>query len=160
MKQDLGPLGMIDFLTDKELRESLGHHFDSVVRDWVRGIKYMRLPLLSGFADGSGNLTLGEGTTTNAPNQGYAWSVKRLAVSGLASGTTPDVVNVYRGDGLNNPVWQLNGNNFAYTFGKLDLVLLAGENLVLAGSTITSTALITLTGDCIEVPQEMLGKLV
>lgn len=160
MKQDLGPLGMIDLLTDRELKETLGHHFDSVVRDWVRGIKYIRLPLLAGFADGSGNLALGVSMTTNAPNQGYAWSVKRLAVSGLTAGVTPDVVNVFRGGDSNNPVWQLNGNNFAYTFGKLDLVLLAGENLFLTGASLASTSRITLTGDCIEVPQEMLGKLV
>lgn len=158
MRQQITAGGYFDFLTNEEFQEMMGHHFDDFIREVVRGIKYIRMPLLTGTASG-GVLTIGQGNTITAPEQGYAWSFKRLAVSGLTTGTSPDIVNLYRGDNLINPVWQFNGNNFAYTFGKLDMVLLAGENFVLNG-TITSTSQITLTGDAIEVPQEMLGKLV
>lgn len=158
MQQRITAGGMLDLLTKDELDLAMGHHFDSAIRELYRGIAYIRLPLLQGAASG-GTLTLGQGGTLNSPRQGYAWSVKRLAVNGLATGTTPDVVNLYRGDLMAYPVWQFNGNNFAYTFGKLELVLLPGENLVLSG-TITATGTITLSGDAIEVPQEMIGKLV
>lgn len=161
MKQDLGPLGSADFLTAKELKEELGHHFDHFIRDWYRGIKWMRLPILSGPISGAA-ITLG-GVTGNTigPDSGYAWSLRRLIVTGLASGATPDVVNLYLNDNFNQPpLWQFNGNNFGYTFGKLELVLIGGDTLALRNvGNLTATGNITLAGELIEVPTEMLGKL-
>lgn len=86
MKQDLGPLGTIDVLTDPELREALGHHFTQQVREWYRGIDYL------GFAGG------GNGTSTItlpiSPEQGYTWDVKLVSAQ-LAA---PGELSVYPGD--------------------------------------------------------------
>src|SRR5262249_48373241 len=81
MIQDLGPLGMIDFLTDKELRESLGHHFDANIRDWVRGIKVIGLPVTVGVSKGSGALPA---VLIPGPQSGYVWDVRRITVTGPA----------------------------------------------------------------------------
>ena len=81
--------------------------------------------------------------------------------SGLTAGATPDVLNVYRRGGTTQPVWQVNGNTFAYTFPRLSFVLLASESLVLVSvGTFTATGTITATADLIEVPAQMLAKLV
>ena len=65
------------------------------------------------------------------------WSIRRLACSGLGTGTSPDVLNIYR-NGTGQPaIWQLNGNNWGYSFGPTEMLLLPGEQLVAAsvGST-------------------------
>jgi hypothetical protein len=92
--------------------------------------------------------------------QGFCWSIRRLLVNGLTAGTTPDILNFYRNDVGNEPLWQLNGNNFAQTFGRLELLLLPGEYLVAHNvGTINASGQVRITGDAIEVPAEMLGKL-
>jgi len=57
-------------------------------------------------------------------------------------------------------LWQFNGNNFGYTFGKLELLVMGGETLSLQSvGTFASTSLITLSGELTEVPSEMVYKL-
>ncbi len=95
------------------------------------------------------------------PNEGYVWSIRRLSANGLGTGTSPDILNIYRNGTNGVPVWQLNGNNFGYTFGPAEMLLLPGENLIAASlGSLVSTSQISLAGDAIEVPQEMLGRLV
>lgn len=151
----------VDLLTRQELDESLQSQQDTWQAAALRGIKWMRLPeVLTGRA-ASGKLTLGETTGQQAgPAQGYIWSLRRLIVNGLTSGATPDVVNLYRGTPAGQPLWQFNGNNFGYTFGRLELVLQGGETLALASAgTFAATGQITLSGELLEVPAELLGKL-
>lgn len=124
----------------------------------VRGIKYFRLPFMYATPSGSA-VTLGLTQPTAGPAQGFAWSIRRLAAGGLTTGGSPDVLNIYRNGTATPVVWQLNGNNFAYTFGKMELILLPGETLIANGTAITATGQITLSGDAVEVPAEMLGKL-
>ena len=58
-------------------------------------------------------------------------------------------------------MWQLNGNNYGYTFGPTEMLLLPGESLMAASlGSLVSTTQVTLSGDAIEVPQAMIGKLV
>lgn len=149
----------IDLLTQGELDASLARHGDALERSRVRGIRYRRLPLLQGVAAG-GVLTLGATTPTVGPDSGFAWSLRRVVITGLTAGATPDVVNLYRNGGGEQPVWQFNGNNFGYTFGRLELVIQGGETLVLVSAgTFAATGTITMSGELVEVPAEMLGKL-
>jgi hypothetical protein len=130
------------------------------VREQVRGIKPMRLPLVSGKAAG-GVLSIGQQAQAG-PRPGYAWSVTRLVVSGLTTGTTPDVVNVYVNDsgGNQQPLWNLNGNNFGYTFGPLQVTVRPGEIILLANvGSFAATGQIVLSGELVEIPAEMLAKL-
>lgn len=152
----------VEFLTQSELDDSLKSANQSLVSAWLRGVAYRRIPKLTGVAAG-GTLTLGDGGNGGrqaGPRRGYAWSLIRLAVNGLGGGVTPDVINFYRNGTGSDPIWQVNGNSWAATFGRADLVLLGGETLVAApAGTLTATGVISVTGDCWELPEEMLGKL-
>jgi hypothetical protein len=148
-------------LTKDELIEVLEKNRDEQVKAAVSGIKYFRLPTLYA-TPASGTVILG--TVAGmflGPHAGYVWSIRRLTAGGLGTGTSPDILNIYRNGTNGVPVWQLNGNNFGYTFGPTEMLLLPGENLTAASlGSLVATVQITLTGDAIEVPQEMLGKLV
>lgn len=143
----------------------------AIVREELRGKKYRRLPQLAGVASGGvlnigGDAGGGPGGTWNGnpvgPGQGYAWEIKLLSVTGLTSGgATPDIVNLYiLGAGSALAWWQFNGNNFAYTFGAGDLVLLPGERLQLQSvGTFAATGMVTLAGSVWQYPAEMFGKV-
>ena len=123
------------------------------------GVKYFRLPTVYA-TPASGTVVLGTGQPVG-PNQGFAWSIRRLTASGLGTGTSPDILNIYRNGTQGPAVWQLNGNNYGYTFGPTEMLLLPGESLMAASlGSLVSTAQVTLSGDAIEVPQAMIGKLV
>ena len=135
---------------------------DERERSAARAFKWMRLPeVLRGAASGSA-ITLGatKGQSVG-PASGYTWALRRLVVGGLTSGTTPDVINLYVNDRFSGPpLWQFNGNNFGYTFGKLELLVMGGETLSLQSvGTFASTSLVTLSGELTEVPSEMVYKL-
>ena len=152
----------IDIPTRAEIREDLTGVWSAQEREAARGFKWMRLPeILQGNAAKSA-ITLGatKGQILG-PEQGYVWALRRLIVSGMTSGGTPDVINLYRNDRFNGPpLWQFNGNNFGYTFGKLELILMGGDTLSLQSvGTFASTSLIVLSGELTEVPAEMLYKL-
>lgn len=167
VKIDVG--ATIDTLTKGELDDSLKEYRtqgDATAQGLLRGVKYFRLPRLYA-TPASGTVVLGEAWSGQSytdqfigPNEGYVWAIRRLACNGLATGQAPDLLNIYRNGWHSDPVWQLNGNSFAYTFGKSEMVLLAGERLIAQSvGSMTSTLQITLTGDAIEVPSEMIGKL-
>jgi len=129
----------------------------------ARGIKPMHLPQTLSGAVKSSAITLGVGSgQVLGPEQGYAWSISALIVTGLTAGTSPDIVNLYLNDRFSGPVWwQFNGNNFGYTWGKLQRFLYPGETLSMQNSgNLAATGTITLSGDIIEVPAEQLWKLV
>ena len=154
-------------LTRDELAEVLREDRQAVEAARLEGIKYFRLPTLYATPS-SGTVVLGQSWSGQSytgqiigPNEGYVWSIRRLAANGLGTGTSPDILNIYRNGTGVAPVWQLNGNNWGYSFGPTELLLLPGENLVgMSLGSLVSTAQVTLTGDAIEVPQAMIGKLV
>ena len=128
----------------------------------ARGFKWLRLPELTGTASGSAlNLDESHGVAVVGPESGYAWSLRRIVVDGMTSGSTPDVLNMYRNSTGGAPLWQFNGNNFGYTFGRLEMVLMSGDTLKFASvGTFAATGRIRVSGELVEVPAEMLWKLV
>ena len=149
------------------LRDELAENRRQEQAGQVAGVKYFRLPVLYA-TPASGTVVLGQSWAGQSytgqiigPNSGYAWSIRRLAAGGLGTGTSPDVLNIYR-NGTGQPaVWQLNGNNWGYSFGPTELLLLPGENLIgVSVGSLVATGQITLTGDANEVPQAMIGRLV
>jgi hypothetical protein len=128
-------------------------------RQRLKGIKFVRLPLVTGTLTGTGHSIGGDsGEQLVTPESGYVWSVRHLVIEGLtASATTPDVVNILRGGRI---VWQLNGNQFAQTWGRGEMLLNAGETFTYSGvGTIASTATIICHGMALETPGEFAGKL-
>ena len=154
-------------LTRDELAEVLREDRQAVEAARLEGIKYFRLPTLYA-TPASGTVVLGQSWSGQSytgqiigPNEGYVWSIRRLAANGLGTGTSPDILNVYRNGTGVAPVWQLNGNNWGYSFGPADLLLMPGEKLIAASlGSLVATVQVTLTGDAIEVPVAMIGKLV
>jgi len=178
-------------ITKSELDESLSAYrkaAQAAQREQARGIKYMRLtPPVTGQAVSS-KLTMGgeyitgpaaaggasvggqAGVASPQPRPGYCWLVRRAAVQGLTSGTTPDIVNLFRRQSdaiawLAGPAtvsggdWQFNGNNFAYTFSFGQLAFLEGETpIIVSQGTFAATGIITFRMDFEELPQEQIWK--
>ena len=126
----------------------------------LRGIKLVRLPLL--IATGANPFTILPDQSQQfggpqTPDPGYVWSLQHLAVEGLATGATPDTVNVTRQGRI---VWQLNGNQFISTWGKGAMVLFQGEALGYSSvGTFAATGKIQIHGAAWQVPAEEIGKL-
>jgi hypothetical protein len=158
VKLDFG--AEIDVLNKDELDRSMTAFEQREAERW-RAIKGMDLPqTVRGTASGSA-LTLGETTgLVMGPRPGYVWSVRRLVVTGLTSGATPDQVNLYKGTAAGAIEWNFNGNNFGYTFGKGQITFRGGETFCLASvGTFNSTAEIILSGSIVEAPAELEAKV-
>jgi len=127
-------------------------------REQLRGVKVMRLPQIYGKASGSA-LSIGSAFQVG-PDSGYLWSLCRVVITGMTTGATPDVVNLYVNDTGSQPLWQFNGNNFGYTFGKAEAVVNPGEIILLQSvGAFAATGTITMSGSMIELPADMQGKL-
>ena len=172
VKLDVG--ATVDFLNKDELDTILQKYQEQAMlaeRQKLSGLKYFRLPRLYA-TPASGTVVLGEQWSANGtaqtytdqimgPNAGYVWSIRRLSVSGLGTGTSPDLLNIYRNGFHTDAVWQLSGNSFANTFGKTELLLMPGEKLIAASlGSLVSTTQVILSGDAVEVPQQLIGKII
>lgn len=149
----------LETLTKTELDSSLAGAAQNEFRQFARSVKYLRFgPVSTTIA--SSAFSLDGSTTALGPREGFVWSIRRITVTGLTTGATPDVANLYRNQPRGTPVWQFNGNNFIYTFGKTELLLEPGETLALANlGTIAATGTVTISGDYLEVAAEEIFKL-
>lgn len=140
-------------------------------QDYYRGIKWFRLPLSLQAQITGGAVNIGESGTTPVivgPEEGYAWSIMRLAVDGLAGGATPDVVQIFRSanTAASPPLWTFSGNTQGglpgpqSLFPRLGLVMMGGDTINLVNSgALAATGRVRLSGELIQVPAEMLAKL-
>lgn len=162
-KVQLGGGVEIDTLNKKELQEALyearADQYERLKgRDLFRFISPSAAPV-------SNAITLPSSGTMAAyplgPEQGYVWSMRLLVVEGLtASATAPDTVNIYR-HGSGRLVWQLNGNVFAQTWGRGEMILYPGESLYLVNSgSIAATGNIVFHGCADQVPFDRKGELI
>lgn len=148
-----------------ELHNMSPDEFRGVLREeaaWdrarLRAVKEgMRIPYNLQATAVGGVLTLGQAQQFG-PHQGYVWGIRRLVVNGLATGATPDVVNIYLNDAFNQIEWQLNGNQFGSTFGRGEFTMNPGQILLVRG-TISATGVISLAGQYDEYPAEMAAKM-
>ena len=128
----------------------------------IAGIKAgLRLPVINlkasnPFTAGGDNPPAN--TPIQKPDEGRAWYLRHLVITGLTTGATPDVVNILRG---NTVIWQLNGNQFAQTWGKSDILIKPGESLAYQSvGTFAATGTITITGAVDDWPAEKTGAAV
>jgi hypothetical protein len=149
VKQNMGPLGDIDLLTDSELRASLGHHFDHVIRDWYRGIDYIGV---AGVGNGTNTITI------PGSDQGYTWSVKLISAQLASAGE----LSAYPGDtsavapiGTTMSIANGANNDAVLTYSSNQVVLKDGRNITLLGSAVILNWRIMVE----QVPTEMQGKL-
>lgn len=156
-KLELG--STITTLDRDELRAELAFSTQERERQLARGAKYLRFPPLSGDV-AFGALAIDGSAEGIGPREGFLWTIRRITVTGLIAGVTPDAVNLFRNSPTGIPVWQFNGNSPFQTFGKLELVLLGGETLSLANAGVmTATGTVTISGDYMEVSAEQVFKL-
>ena len=130
-------------------------------QEQIAGVKAgMRLSVIR--ATGANPFSAGGDGNPNQPvqkpDEGRAWFLRHLVITGLTTGATPDVVNILRG---NTVIWQLNGNQFAQTFGKSDIKIMPGESLAYQSvGTFAATGTITITGAVDDWPAEKIGQAV
>jgi hypothetical protein len=146
-----------DLPNAEEIRKIVGEQ----VRTEERGVKWLRLPAMTGTPSGSALTLDDKNNQPVGPEQGYAWNLRRIVVDGLTSGANPDLINMYRNATTGQPpLWQFNGNNFGYTFSKGEMTLSPGDTLKFASvGTFAATGLIRVTGELLQVPAEMLAKI-
>jgi hypothetical protein len=121
----------------------------------LRGVKIIRFVPVE--VTGANPLVILGDQFALTPDQGYVWSLKLLVIEGLTRGGTPDVVQVTRGQRI---IWELNGNQYAQSWGKGDQVLNSGETLGFQSvGAFASTAKIIIHGHAWQVPAEEIGKL-
>lgn len=182
VKLDVG--ATIDFLNKDELNDALSEYraqAEAAEYEKLRGIKYIRAPRIQGTVyngtinGGATGPVVGTALATLGgppwgPLQGYSWSVRRIAVWGLANvnGTNPDVVGIYRNTNTSPFMAQVTSNTPMITFPTLGLVIHGGDSLLLGHvpNQVSSNTYGTLAAtyiaadfDVIEVPTETLGKL-
>ena len=158
MKTTINPGSPIETLTRDELRGELDRSTQEWFRQYARGVKYMRFGPIAVVPDSAaGGLVDTDGSPENpGPNSGFIWTVKRMAIQGLASG---DSLSIYRGNTFGVPLWVLTDTNPIATFGKMEIVLMPGENLILSG-TLSGDQTVYFAGDVLECAAEEIIKLV
>lgn len=150
-KTKLNANNTIDTLTQDELRV----HLDKTVKDWfqeeARG--FTTAPIITIGTPAIGALALpAPGANKIGPAAGYAWRVDRLTATGLASG---DTITVSRDATVIDVL----------TFAKATiypgkgLMLRAGQNLNFAGTGLTATGQVTITGDATETGEPDIYKM-
>lgn len=151
----------IDLPSRDEVRDIVGDQVGQAEREKARAFKHLRIPELAGVP-ASNALTVGISTGISVgPESGYMWSIKSLVITGLTAGSSPDVMNIFIGDRFSGSIfWQLNGNNFGVTFGKLQRCVFSGETLSMQSSGVLgATGRIVLSGEADQVPEEQVWKL-
>lgn len=154
----------VEIPSRNEIRHDANEDADARERRLARAFKWMRLPVYTATPASSAVAidSASNGGIELGPESGYAWCLRRIVIDGMTTGATPDVINMYRNAITGQPpLWQFNGNNFAYTFGRLEMTLAGGDTLKFASvGTFAATGLIRVTGELVEVPAEMLYKLI
>jgi hypothetical protein len=155
-------LAAVDILTAKELNECMAHNFDLEQRDRYRGVKLLDLPIVTITAAGT--------TTTIAhtppgqqlgPEEGFIWRIGRITVS--SSGVDTGAVTLYRGSDPTqlDPRHQVDNTlkiGQAYYPGSRGLYLKGSTFLYLSATTVAANTYV-VTGQVVEVPAEMMGKI-
>jgi hypothetical protein len=159
---DLGNLGSFDIPSTSELKQIISQA-QAIAYERLRGRDTVRFQ--SPYAAAVSNaITLPAAGTEPAyplgPSQGFVWSVRFLVVNGLtASATAPDIVDIYK-HGTAKRIWQLNGNQFAQTFGRGEIILYPGESLYIVNNgSIAATGNIEFHGQADQVPFDRKGDL-
>lgn len=149
----------IDLLTQGELDQSLTK-ISSWQRDAAAGLKTFDVPRLFGAVSGAA-ISLGADQTEGqylGPKTGYYWKIGRISIDGLAA---TDEVKLYKGPsgGGGRFVTWIAGQPGVYHPGSCALILKPGDYLSIVGTGLTATGQITVTGEGVSAPGEMMWKL-
>jgi hypothetical protein len=145
---------VIETLSQPELSSTVREILNEQIRDWTRGLKVMRFTGSSPINSGAVSFTANSG-----PESGYVWMLRRISFKNLAAA---DVINIYRTSDTNardtNYIDQKTGPG-AYYPGTKAVFIVSSESLLFIGSSLTATGTLTINGEVVEVPAEMIGKI-
>jgi hypothetical protein len=171
MRVDMVPGSAYDLVSTKEMDSHIsGIHskMDQFLRQAVVGVKPIRST--SGLQTATGTFLR---LVVPGPESGYIWSVSRVTIgstflvpgpmlfrTGDPNGIIMSANLVPDGPSEMKNVYTFPASNMTVTFNKAQLLLQAGESLV-AGLFDAGLAAhnFSLSFDAIEVPAEMIGKL-
>ena len=155
-------LAAIDLVTAGEVDQIFSTRLDAALRDRYRGIKLMKMPRVQAQASGT--------TTTLAhqppgqqmgPDAGFIWRIGRITVT--SNGTDTGAVTLFNGTDPTNLSEEYQVDNTlkvgaAYYPGSRGLYVFPTEFLYLSVTTVAGN-IYTVTGQVVEVPAEMQGKI-
>jgi hypothetical protein len=157
----------MDLLDKNELERALEKQTERLLAD-ARGVKHFYFSAQGLISGGSVQIPGPVAGVTEAqlqqptlgPMDGYIWAIQRITIDGLTSAT--DVITFYRSNvSANNHLYSVTmAPNESRHPGGHGSILRGGDTLVAVGSSLTTTGTLTLTGEAIEVPAEMIAKLV
>lgn len=167
MKNNIGGYEF-ETLTRAEAQEdvhaALGHHFSHFQHEALRGVKAIKLPIVTATAAGTtATIPTAQGPEPIAcgPQQGYFWRIGRVTIS--SNGVDAGAVSLYAGSDPTSFAQQFLVDNTlavgkAYYPGTRGLFLWPGEQLY-ASLVSVANATYRISGIAIEVPAEMAGKI-
>lgn len=154
-------LAAIDILTGTELHDAMGHQNDALIRDWYRGIKVMRIPLVRVVATGA--LTTIAPLLPGAqagPESGFIWRVFRVTIS--SSGADVGAITLYIGSDPANTdgAHQVDNSLKVGTAYRPGREFVFPDEFLFATAVTVPTNTYTLTGVVAQAPAEMAGKII
>lgn len=156
-KMILTPGGELDLVTPADLQNHLDKQTRAIhqtIREEIRGVKHMRFR-------GQGNLSAATSTVViDGPQGGYAWSIRRISILGATS----QPVNFFRTtDGVSSQNWNFVAEFLTIPdiqiFSSNSCILLPDESMLFTPQGATPPGQVWIGGEAVEVPAEMLGKL-
>ena len=147
----------------KEFETLSKAELDASLKEWmidvVKGIRPVNISS-QGNAVATA-VTLGGATSltggTLGPEAGYWWAVSRLAVR---IDSVPAAFSLYRnatnpGDLIRDVPGEANG--YA-AFGPYELMIAGGDTLLIQANSLTETGLLTVSGQAVEIPNQLVWK--
>lgn len=162
-QQRLHPnLAAVDMVTAPEINEVMSNRFDSYLRDRFRGVKLLKMPIVIVQATGTTTTITAVNPGQNlGPDSGFIWRIGRVTVS--SSGADTGAITLYSGSDPTqlDPRHQVDNTlkiGQAYYPGSRGLYLFPDEFLYLSAATVAANTYV-VTGQVVEVPAEMMGKI-
>jgi hypothetical protein len=159
-----------DLPTITEQAQLMGLRDKSFWVERARGVKPMRFAGQGTVSSGSvtipgqsASTTYGSNLPQMGPSDGFAWAVQRITCYLITNSS--DVLYVYRGSAQttgspNNFLGILTQAAPTLHVGGKGLFLLPDEQILVTGSSLTTTGTLTINGEAIEAPAEQVWKIV
>lgn len=162
-QQRLHPnLAAVDLVTAPEISQVMSSSFDNYLRDKYRGVKLLKMPLAIVTASGvATTITAAPPGQQIGPDTGFIWRIGRVTVA--SSGNDTGAVTLFAGSDSTqlDPRHQIDNTlkiGQAYYPGSRGLYLFPGEILYASAVTVAANTYV-MTGSYVEVPAEMIGKI-
>lgn len=156
MKQKFNAGAMLDVLTVDELRGVMREY----MVDIAKGIQPVAIAA-QGITDTNSKCVMGGSYTltggTLGPEAGFVWAVTRLSVR---VAEIPSAFSVYYNTpGSHRVIRDVDGSANGYvSFGSQECIVKTGESLVFSMTGTASGQPVTVTGQAIEIPNQLLWK--